>query len=94
VPRAHNEPQRRALLPFSASYSLEHAELASALFRATVIERALPFAPHGRLDDPGDDDRPRVSRGARAGGQRTVAELYAQLEGVDGAKPSDPFAGE
>jgi hypothetical protein len=31
---------------------------------------------------------------ARSGGQRTVAELYAQLEGVDGAKPSDPFAGE
>jgi hypothetical protein len=44
VPRAHNEPQRSALLPFTATYSLEHAEFASAVFTATVIERALPFA--------------------------------------------------
>jgi hypothetical protein len=44
VPRARSEPGRRALLPFSASFSLEHAELVSALYTSTVIERGLRFA--------------------------------------------------
>jgi hypothetical protein len=44
VPRARSEPVRRALLPFSASFSLEHAELVSALYTSTVIERGLRFA--------------------------------------------------
>jgi len=44
VPRARNEPGTRALLPFSASFSLEHAELVSAVYTATVIERGFRFA--------------------------------------------------
>ena len=44
MPRARSEPARRGLLPFSASFSLEHAELVSALYTSTVIERGLRFA--------------------------------------------------
>ena len=43
MPRARSEAARRALLPFSASFSLEHAELVSAVFTARVIDRGLPF---------------------------------------------------
>ena len=32
--------------------------------------------------------------GTGAGGARTVAELYARLEGAEGAKPSDSFAAD
>jgi len=44
VPRAGSDPAGRALLPFSASFSLEHAELVSALYTSKVIERGLRFA--------------------------------------------------
>lgn len=36
------EPRWRAHMPFTASYSLEHAELGSAVFTARVVERGLP----------------------------------------------------
>jgi uncharacterized protein DUF5925 len=44
VPRARSQQGARALFPFSASFSLEHAELVSAVYTATVIERGLRFA--------------------------------------------------
>ena len=85
MPRARNEPARRALLPFSASFSLEHAELVSALYTSTVIERRLRFAHM--------DGWTTRAKSVDLEGERLFTS-YAQLEGAEGAKPSDSFAAE
>ena len=43
MPAAPRKGSRKAHLPFAASYSLEHGELAGAVFLARVIEQALPY---------------------------------------------------
>ena len=43
MPAEPRKGSRKAHLPFAASYSLEHGELAGAVFVAHVIERGLPY---------------------------------------------------
>ena len=43
MPAAPRKGSRKAHLPFAASYSLEHGELAGAVFVARVIERGFPY---------------------------------------------------